>query len=192
MHSIIYIHGAGATSRSFQWLTTRIPSHASAFIDYDMNDTMTSVNDRVFEAIRVCKDRDVTLVGHSMGGVLAASCSTNQNVSRVVTLNAPFGGLPAARMAAFFNQSGMLRDLSPSSSHITRLRNMALRCPILSVVGTSGLPFMFEPNDGAITVASQKIMRGPRYVEVELNHFETLLDQTVADLISDFIAEPVA
>lgn len=191
MQTIIYVHGAGATSRSFEWLRTMMPPHDAVFFSYEMSHamgaTIGALNDTVDHG---CKTKDIVLVGHSLGGVLAASCAGNERISKIVTLNAPFGGLPIARFAGLFSSSPMLRDLSPSSVQMMRLKNTTPRCPILSIVGTSGLPFILEPNDGAISVASQKSLHGPRYVEFGLNHFEVLLDSAVAQTVSDFIAKP--
>lgn len=191
MRTITYIHGAGASPRSFAWLQERLPEHRATFVTYSVSDTMSTVVERVLDLVTSCGERQI-LVGHSMGGLIAAACSHHTLVSRVATLSAPFGGLHMAGLASLFSSAPMLRDLARYSAGMIRLRAEGVGCPALSVVGTAGLPFIREPNDGAVTVASQRALPGPRYVETPLNHFEVLLDQAVADLIRDFILEPDA
>ena len=59
--------------------------------------------------------------------------------------------------------------------------------PHLAIVGTNGLPFTSEANDGVVTVASQTALIGPHYELLPLNHFEVLLSKEVIKLLVDFL-----
>jgi hypothetical protein len=52
---------------------------------------------------------------------------------------------------------------------------------IVTVKGQS--PFMHEPNDGVVTIASQKHHDDMELVEVEYNHYEVVLSDAVIDII---------
>lgn len=133
-------------------------------------------------------DRSVAMIGHSLGGIIATACAHRSNVTKLVTLCTPFGGVRHADLMSFFRHDPLIHDLRTYSKVLTGLREMHLSIPHLSIVGTHGLPFLLESNDGVVTVASQMALRGPHYEAFPLNHFEMLLSDDVAGLISQFLA----
>jgi hypothetical protein len=54
---------------------------------------------------------------------------------------------------------------------------------IVTIKGQS--PFMHEPNDGVVTIASQKHHGDMELVEVEYNHYEVVLSDTVVKLVKE-------
>jgi len=186
--SIIFVHGAGATPKSFAFIRLH-------FADHDLYDFTYDTNKPCREAIEALKalivriEGPVVLVGHSLGGVVSmnAACEA-EGVCGVVTLASPLGGAKAAQYLRWLFNSALLDDLSPYSTNIKTTLGRTPPCPVRSIVTVGGaLPFMNEPNDGVVTVESQTAMRGPEYISVNTNHFEVLLSDDVVTLIREFI-----
>lgn len=186
---IWYVHGAGASERSFVWLQQQLPTHTARFFCYTANQRVTAIIEQCAASIEA--DQAVTLIGHSLGGIIATACAQMANVSKLVTLCTPFGGIRYADMLSLFSFDPLIKDLRAYSPVLSGLRAVSLATPHLSIVGCQGLPFIHESNDGVISVASQMALRGPHYEMVRHNHFEVLLSDVVAGLIASFVAMPV-
>ena len=184
---ILYVHGAGASPRSFAWLREQL-DYPARFFQYSINEPTTSVAQRLAHQIEEAA-QPTMLVGHSLGGILALGCANSAHVVRVVTLCAPFGGLRHADLIALFTSHPLVQDLRFYSPLLTGLRLAHHLKPHLAIVGSHGLPFLAGDNDGAVTVASQTALTGAHYEVVELNHFEVLLSDQVASLIRSFACE---
>lgn len=184
--TIWYIHGAGASIRSFTWLQAQLGEFAARLFDYRIDEPAKSVIHRLSRAI-VEDGRPALLMGHSLGGVFAVVCGALPNVERVVTLCAPFGGVRQADLLSFFSSHPLFHDLRSHGSLLREVRHTGLIKPHLAIVGTCGLPFMHESNDGAVSVASQMALPDIHYDIMPLNHFEVLLSHDVVVLVRNFI-----
>ena len=184
--TIWYVHGAGASTRSFTWLQAQLGEFAARFFDYRIDEPAQSVIHRLSQAIAE-DGRPALLLGHSLGGVFAWTCGAISNVERVVTLCAPFGGVRHADLLSFFSSHPLFHDLRSHGSLLSGLRRRTLVKPHLAIVGTCGLPFIHESNDGAVTVASQMALPDIHYDVIPLNHFEVLLSDDVVVLVRNFI-----
>lgn len=184
---IWYVHGAGASKRSFVWLHQQF-AYVPQFFEYPGDEPVAEVTQRL-RAQLASDGRPAMLVGHSLGGIIAAICAGTANVERIVTLCAPFGGIRFADLLSIFVAHPLFNDLSCHGPALSYLRNHQGGKPHLAIVGSRGLPSFFrEENDGAISVASQTALLGPQYNVVNLNHFEVLLSDDVVDLIHNFAA----
>jgi hypothetical protein len=56
---------------------------------------------------------------------------------------------------------------------------------IVTIKGQS--PFMLAPNDGVVTIDSQKAHKEMELVEVDFNHYEVVLSDVVVDIIRERI-----
>lgn len=185
--SVWYLHGANATSRSFAWLKRELPSHDAINIDYSSEIPMSVVLDEIEGRLR--EDEDASIIGHSLGGVLAVALAQRcPQVQRVVTISAPFGGSHIASVMRWLSPNSFMNDIYPQSRLLTGIRTKALTVPVFSIVTTGGRsPLIPEPNDGVVAVSSQRALNGPQYVVRDVNHFECLLDPETANLISEFL-----
>lgn len=188
--NIWYLHGAHATSRSFNWLRRELPSHESFAPEYITQSPIRSVlNGLVEEANRASEPFDI--VGHSLGGVLAiAIAQKSTNVRNVVTIGSPFGGSEVASLMRWFAPGSILEDIRPNSPMLQSVRGNwdKLKLTPLCIVTTGGgNPLMAGDNDGVITVDSQMALHGAKYVFRDVNHFECLLDLEVAKLIEEHL-----
>ena len=183
---IWYVHGAGASNRSFAWLHEQLGEFPAQFFDYGVDETAQSVIQRLSYSLAQ-HGHPAMLVGHSLGGIIATACAAN--VTRLVTLCAPFGGVRHADLMSLFSRHPLLNDLRAHGPLLSGVRAAHRTRPHLAIVGTQGLPFFAEDNDGALTVASQTALSGVRYTKLPLNHFEVLLSSDVVDLIRSFAGE---
>lgn len=179
-----YIHGAGASQQSFAWLRLHLPNSSQCF-EYPGDEPVTRVMQRL-RSLLAQDGRPAMLIGHSLGGIIAAGCADVASVQRIVTICAPFGGVRHADFLSLFMSHPLFNDLRSYGPVLCHLRANRVAKPHLAIVGSRGLPFLHEDNDGVISVASQTALTGPHYRTVDLNHFEVLLSHDVVDLIRDF------
>src|SRR4051794_13734495 len=66
---IWYVHGAGASTRSFAWLRTQLPAHRSHLFSYDLTAGLASG----IAGLRRAMDGHAPgiVIGHSLGGLIA-------------------------------------------------------------------------------------------------------------------------
>lgn len=186
--TIWYVHGSGASPLSFTWLSRQLPFEARYF-SYSIDEPAEDCVNRLHRLIRE-EPEPVVVVGHSLGGIIAASLAGRVcNVSKLVTLCAPFGGLPHAGFASLFNNSPVFRDLRCYSPVLMDIRDHHFSIPHLAIVADHGLPHISESNDGVVTLNSQTALAQTRYHKFDLNHFEVLLSPRVAEIIGAFLCD---
>mgnify|MGYP001361132768 CR=1 FL=1 len=183
MNHIFYVHGAGASPRSFAWLKDQLPKHYATMVSYTLKEDVATVVTRLRgELARTA--RPVTIIGHSLGGIIATLAADAPEVQRVVTLCAPFNGLRISALLQAFSNEPPYRDTAPFSASIRALRHPHGK-PHLAICGTAGLP-LGTPNDGVVSVHSQTALTGPVYHALPYNHFEILMAEETAGLIRAF------
>jgi len=111
----ILVHGCNGSTGKFHALAEVLAFHGqqSACFEYDDRDSLMVSSGQLAEAVdtlaRDLEKPQVTLIGHSMGGLIARKAfitdrpermdSTQLDV-RLVTVSAPFSGIAAARLCA--------------------------------------------------------------------------------------------
>jgi pimeloyl-ACP methyl ester carboxylesterase len=181
--NLVYIHGANATSESFNYIRSKIGSGID--INYDSrNGFENNLNDMLAQLKDV---NDLAFVAHSLGGVYALHIANAlpNNVSGAVTISTPYGGAEVADYVQYFLPfSRLMRDIGPSSWAMRQADKIKIQHPWTNIVTVKGQsPFMHEPNDGVVTIASQKHHDDMELVEVEYNHYEVVLSDAVIDII---------
>lgn len=186
--TICYIHGLNSSHRSFSFLVNEMDEGKHVMIDYDSRQRLESSITQVLRFIP--KKEPVTLIGHSLGGVIAMIIAGRKlvNAERVITISSPLAGSQAAVYARWV-VSGIpvIGDITPTASHIREIANFNPDFPILSLFSTSGsLPTSKEPNDSVVSVASQKALPSAKKVEIKANHFEVLMHEKTVEQIRRF------
>jgi len=184
---LVYIHGANATSESFNYIQSKLGQGLA--INYDSrNGFENNLKDMLSQLSDV---KDIVFVAHSLGGIYAihiANAMPNQ-VRGAVTLSTPYGGAEVADYVQYFLPfSRLMRDIGPSSWAMRQARNIKIQHPWSNVVTVKGQsPFMAEANDGVVTISSQKHHADMELVEVNCNHYEVVLSDEVIALIQERI-----
>ena len=179
--NLVYIHGANATSESFNYIRSKLGNGID--INYDsrngfennLKDMQTTLDGHT----------DLVFIAHSLGGIYSLHLANHipESVKGAITLSTPYGGAEVADYAQYFLPfSRLMRDIGPSSWVMKQASKIKIRHPWCNIVTVKGQsPFMHEPNDGVVTIASQKHHEDMELVEVEYNHYEVVLSDEVVD-----------
>lgn len=185
--NLVYIHGASATSESFNYIRSKIGNGID--INYDSRNGFENNLNEMLEHLKGVKD--IAFVAHSLGGIysLHIANALPKNVCGAVTLSTPYGGAEVADYAKFFLPfSRLMRDVGPSSWAMKRANDIKIQHPWTNIVTVKGQsPFLLEHNDGVVTVASQKHHADMELVEVDYNHYEVVLAEPVVKIIKERI-----
>jgi pimeloyl-ACP methyl ester carboxylesterase len=183
--TLVYIHGASATSESFNYIRSKLGKGID--IEYDSRNGFENNLEDMQEQLK--NINDIAFVAHSLGGIysLHIANAIPDQVAGAVTLSTPYGGAEVADFAKFFLPfSRLMRDIGPSSWAMKQANRIKIQHPWTNVVTVKGQsPFMHEPNDGVVTIASQKYHKDMELVEVDYNHYEVVLSDHVAELIKE-------
>ena len=184
---LVYIHGASATSESFNYIRSKIGDGIA--VNYDSRNGFENNLDAIKEQIG--KTKDVFFIAHSLGGIYALHLANAipKQVIGAVTLSTPYGGAEVADVAKYFLPfSRLMRDIGPSSWVMKQANNIKIQHPWTNVVTVRGQsPFMTEANDGVVTISSMKHHADMELVEVDYNHYEVVLSDQIVDIIKERI-----
>lgn len=189
MKHIAYIHGLNSSPLSFSYIAENLPEHKSYLIRYKSHQRL---GDSIAEVLaQLPPDQKLTLVGHSLGGVIAALIAGDNpgRIEKLVGISSPFRGSRAACTLRWLPGSMLVfDDIVPRGHHIVKCRDLTLEVPTLSIITTGGhLQTSPEPNDGVVAVESQKGLRFGKKIEINANHFEVLLSDRTVGILEDFI-----
>ena len=182
---LVYIHGANATSESFNYIRDKLGKGID--INYDSrNGFENNLKDMLAQLKKV---KDVAFVAHSLGGIYALHIANTipSQILGAVTLSTPYGGAEVADYAQYFLPfSRLMRDIGPSSWVMKQADKIKIQHPWTNIVTIKGQsPFMHEPNDGVVTIASQKHHADMELIEIDYNHYEVVLSDRVVNIIKE-------
>jgi pimeloyl-ACP methyl ester carboxylesterase len=183
--TLVYIHGASATSESFNYIRSKLGKGID--INYD---SRNGFENNLKEMIEQLKDvKDMALIAHSLGGIysLHIANAIPEQVVGAVTLSTPYGGAEVAEVVKYFLPfSRLMRDIGPSSWAMKQADKIKIQHPWTNIVTVKGQsPFMHEHNDGVVTIASMKYHADMELIEVDYNHYEVVLAEPVVKIIKE-------
>jgi pimeloyl-ACP methyl ester carboxylesterase len=185
--TLVYIHGASATSESFNYIRSKLGEGID--INYDSRNGFENNLEDIKAQLKNVKD--MAFIAHSLGGIysLHIANAMPEQVRGAVTLSTPYGGAEVADYAKYFLPfSRLMRDIGPNSWAFKQASEIKIRHPWTNVVTVKGQsPFMLAHNDGVVTVASQKHHADMELVEVDYNHYEVVLAEPVVKIIKERI-----
>lgn len=184
---LVYIHGASATSESFNYIRKQIKGN-ELLINYDSRNGFERNLENMKETLSAQKD--MFFICHSLGGIYALHLTDAfpDRVLGAVTLSTPYGGAETADVAKYFlPYSRLLKDIGPNSWAMRHASKVQILHPWTNIVTTQGsAPWIPSPNDGVVTIASQK-KRGDimELIELDCNHYEVVLNDEVIKIIQN-------
>jgi pimeloyl-ACP methyl ester carboxylesterase len=183
---IVYIHGASATSESFNFIRGHIGGN-DYIVNYDSrNGFEKNLADMRYQ---LSSFSDIFFVGHSLGGIYALHLANEMpdQICGAVTLSTPYGGAEVADYVKYFLPfSRLMRDIGPSSWVMRQANSIKIQHPWCNIVTVKGQsPFMMEHNDGVVSIKSQRHHKDMELVEVDYNHYEVVLSEQVVELIKE-------
>ena len=185
--TLVYIHGASATSESFNYIRGKLGNGID--INYDSRNGFE--NNLMDMQVQLKGYDDLVFIAHSLGGIysLHLANAIPEQVKGAVTLSTPYGGAEVAEVAKFFLPfSRLMRDIGPSSWAMKQANSIKIQHPWTNIVTVKGQsPFLLEHNDGVVTINSQKHHKEMELVEVDYNHYEVVLAEPVVKIIKERI-----
>lgn len=186
---LVYIHGASATSESFNYIRQHIKGN-ELLINYDSRNGF----EKNLENMRalLSAQKDMFFICHSLGGIYALHLANEfpDRVLGAVTLSTPYGGAEVADVAKYFlPYSRLLKDIGPTSWAMKTVRSITIDKPWTNIVTTQGsAPWIPAPNDGVVTISSQcKREDIMELIELDCNHYEVVLNNMVVAVINNCI-----
>jgi pimeloyl-ACP methyl ester carboxylesterase len=183
---IVYIHGATATAQSFNYIRNSIKG-PDLLLEYDSENGFQNNLDAMRETIAEYPMQALFFIGHSLGGIYALSLAEifSQRTCGGVTISTPYGGSEVAPFLKYFVPfNRLLKEIGPASPPIVHASEIELSVPWCNVVTTRGnSPWIAAPNDGVVTVESQRKHLGFDYIDVAANHYEVLMDPETVSIV---------
>ena len=189
---LVYIHGASATSESFNYIRKHITGHEDLVINYDSrNGFEKNLADMMYQ---LSNYHSIFFICHSLGGIYAIHLANAmpEQVLGAVTLSTPYGGAEIADVAKYFlPYSRLLKDIGPSSWAMRQADAIKIHHPWTNVVTVKGnSPWVPSPNDGVVTVSSQTHHNeGMELIKLDYNHYEVVLSDQVVDIIKERLSK---
>ena len=183
----VYIHGANATSDSFNYIRKHLGG-TDLIIDYDSRNGFEKNLANMRH--QLANHKKIFFICHSLGGVYALHLANElkDRVLGAVTLSTPYGGAEVADVAKYFlPYSRLLKDIGPNSWAMRQASKIDVQHPWCNVVTIRGdSPWVLGHNDGVVTIASQKHhCKDMEIIEVECNHYEVVLSDQVIAIIQE-------
>jgi len=183
--NLVYIHGANATSESFNYIKSKLGTGLD--INYDSRNGFENNLKDMQSTLQNYKN--VVFVAHSLGGIYALHLANDMPtaVKGAVTLSTPYGGAEVADYAQYFLPfSRLMRDIGPSSWVMKQASKIKIQHPWTNVVTVKGQsPFIPVANDGVVSIDSQKHHVDMELIEVDYNHYEVVLNDEVIKIIKE-------
>ena len=97
---LVYIHGASATSESFNYIRSKLGT--GIYINYDSRNGFENNLTDMLATLQNAKD--IFFIAHSLGGIysLHIANAIPKQVMGAVTLSTPYGGAEVADVAKYF------------------------------------------------------------------------------------------
>ena len=183
--NLVYIHGANATSESFNYIKSKLGSGID--IDYDSRNGFEN-NLKVMQ-LQLEDVDNIAFIAHSLGGIYSLHLANimPKQVLGAVTISTPYGGAEVADYAKYFLPfSRLMRDIGPSSWVMKQANKIKIQHPWTNIVTVKGQSaFMTEPNDGVVSIASQRYHADMELIEIEYNHYEVVLSEQAITIIQE-------
>lgn len=183
---VLLVHGYGC-SRGVWWrLRRRLEAAGQTVATVSLAPPYTSMGrmvpqlkQRIEEVCTATGSKQVTLIAHSMGGLICRSYLArhgSERVDRLITLATPHQGSELARMA--FGQNA--REMEPGSLWLRDLADVALKIPAFS---------LRNPYDNYSMPQDQQRLPGAADIELPaVGHLALLYDRRIADLLLELLA----
>ena len=186
---IAYIHGANATGDSFNYIRTHITGAKETVFDYNSDNGFYNNLEIMEEKMRSVDD--VVFVCHSLGGIYALHLANlfPNKVLGAITISTPYGGAESADYTRYFLPfNRLLKDIGPGSQPIRSANQLKIRHPWTQIVTTKGdSPWILEPNDGVVSIASMTHRKDMTHIPLEVNHYEVVINLECVGIIKNAI-----
>lgn len=176
--NIYAIHGAYSSPNIFNYIRHRLgKTYSWTFLNYQHQ---TSDIDNILNGVIDLSEQH-HIIGHSMGGLFGLKLADKPWVKSITTIATPLGGLELNIIQRYLSRTSFLTELCDYGDFIKSVKNTKTDKPIQHLITTRGFsPFIYEPNDGVVTVRTQLAYKLGNLIQIEAGHLEVMmLDETV-------------
>ena len=185
--SLVYIHGANATSQSWNYI--RYKCGDGIVVSYDSAFGFKNNLQRITKELSELNE--IEFIAHSLGGIYAIHLAEalGDKVKCGITLSTPYNGLECPLYAkVLMPWYLLLYDITPNGWPIKTANTIKLKCPWTNIVTTSGsMPWVKGENDGVVSIDSQKHRKDIELIEIDCNHYEVVLNHETVNIINSKI-----
>lgn len=197
--NLVFIHGSGQSSISWNFYNVFLPEHRSLHIEYDVRDDIFLVRNRIKNQILKFESKQsITIVAHSYGCLVSALLLNSlPNVECFIAISPPWGGSQTARwLSKAFRSNSLFKNTTPNSVVLEQIREIETHIPVHNIITTGGanpLAGLGEEsaNDGMVTVRSQEMCPDSFYNQthkrIGLSHSEVLLSMDIVEYIAQIL-----
>lgn len=190
--TIVYIHGASATSESFSYIRQYVREHTELpdiALEYNSQE---GFNHNIKEMYgKLDEAEKLFFVSHSLGGIYALHLANHYKDRTVggVSLSTPYGGCMQADFAKYFLPfSRLMKDIGTMSAPMMDAKRLPKPPYWTNIVSTRGdSPWIHERNDGVVTLESMRYRDDFELIEIDVNHYEVVLNNKVIEIILEKI-----
>jgi hypothetical protein len=124
-----------------------------------------------------------------MGGMIALYLAGHWQVKSITTIASPLDGLDVSMAQQYMSRSSFIRELKRNGNFIHDLQRQAYPMPVQHIITTRGFnPYMFEDNDGVVSLSSQRGWSVGAVHEIAANHAEIMQHDDCIKLIKKFVS----
>jgi len=187
MPHIVFIHGANATTNSFNYIKEYCKFDNFTDLSYNSADGFAHNLAAMREDLK--DKKNFYIIAHSLGGIYATFLQQDFPVTGVVSISTPFKGSRTAEWAKMILPVYKLfYDVGPRDKPIMDALRTKINCPWLQLVSTKGhVPWHFGENDGVVTLKSMTWRKDIEYEYINANHYEILISDEVAKIVKQRI-----
>ena len=184
MKYIFAIHGAFSSPKIFNYLKTQLgPTYHWRFLNYQDE---TGGFNKIINSIPDFSEPHY-VIGHSMGGLMALGIFPKPWVRSITTIATPLGGVDVNLMQQYLSRSEFMSDINSHGDLIQKLSKIQTNKPVQHLISTNGFnPWVYEPNDGVVTLRSQRAYNLGVSHDIPSNHAEVMLNELTVDILRKF------
>jgi pimeloyl-ACP methyl ester carboxylesterase len=196
-YHFVFIHGAGQTKRSWNFILEVLKPDHYTTIEYNVNKPFDENLKTLSADVNAIDDvLPLFLIAHSMGGLygLHLQATHFERFAGAISMSTPFAGSRTADFVKYMYPGYVLfKDIGTKSAFIKEGNDIEINIPWTQIVTTGGeVPWHAEGNDGTVTILSQKHRADMDFIELAINHQEILVSREVIDIIQEKINDTQA
>jgi pimeloyl-ACP methyl ester carboxylesterase len=184
---ILAIHGAWSSSTSFNYLKSKIKTKNWHCIDYDHR--VNSWEDILNMSSGIMREPYIA-IGHSLGGLVALHQTNDILCKGIVTIASPLAGLDLNLIQLYLSRASLISKISNNSTTIRNIHEFEYQVPVLHLIANRGYnPFIYEDNDGVLSIKVQTGWSCGEISEISANHYEILQSEATATALLQFLKQ---
>ena len=176
---ICWIHGAYSSPIYFNYLLQVLPDHDYGLFSYSCDVPLRKNLDALTQMLE--RGNFTHCIGHSLGGLMAATMYVRGHVPSAVSIASPLAGFKAGN---FFPFPQVVSDTRSGAPLFKELSQATYDENYLNIVAIGGSR---PGTDGVVPLYSQRAL--PNQIELHYNHFDIIMAPETAQVLEAHLFE---